>query len=1344
MKAFHIDLSHVEETCGILVKFRSHKLEMQAHDATTMAAARQQNSALAALPLETCTRCFTHFVHVPEDLFPSDRISWIRILRPQKDPTIPVPDLIQMSIYIPEGYQLQHFQKVLLKRSSYFPAILKYYGLDEHTATALSLDMLIGVSYLVTPLSTASALAQMHPQLSSIQPHTCQVVATQHVSPDPSTDPDQYNRITALANAIADPNNQPWAPVVPCTNYDGSVATAQFDLNSSGKGFKTGDTLYTQDLHPNVSVVCAAPVMGAMQTASDDTNLQNQIWTVQHGTPVIHTEQNQSTTNSPLPETVRDTSQYNWTVSQTGMNYGLWLEEITPSTTDDQLYITPLNIFVRTLSAYCELLDASGNPVGKPTSIGGIPSACPIMGLPVPDTSVELTVDLQGCSQLNLVFGSLGTSNWDQNATPPAALATGIFQILLPTIFFTAGVGVGSWKVNTTVQTIVKQSLLTLFKAAGPIAGWMTSGKPPDCSQFFSFMANLGIGLFMQIRSQQIQNLAAEVADEITEEEMVETSSGAGGLALRVMGAVFFAAAILQTTIEVAASPASMIVTVSRSCTVTLTLTPDPAHGEAGNPSSAVWPAVADHYEVLLEYKTSTTPHSKPDKMLPTTNGNPITITFDNILAGSQSLIRIKAGFYSSTGWLCGYWESEDWTAVVPDSSGTLDLGSHAIKEVLVPLTQDSQYQFKEKIVYQITNGKGDYVWQAEDANKQPIPPPSTPITNMDCTANSTGKLCQLVGMSMNISAFQVGYSWRSAGQNLPLDGANNPPTSGQEYVLKNLSVLADPGSRLKKSLIGFSAQPAIAYSPVDSTTTTAIDQRNFILDPRIADPQNPQLHLRQVILNEQPPPVAPSNFGLMANPLLSWGCFPIANLDEIAVHPSNAVVGISYFNHKLLILSLPNAAVDDGDAPQALVLSGKGSRQGLMMGPMALALTADGRILVLESMNTEGHLPRVQAFDIKGNPVACFGDNQPDFSVTTADGGTAFAAAMDGGTVPDALQTTLQTPTNLYNTFLLDLSGVLSANLDSGSFQVQNDPVITAFSQGGITLAYDPANMNDPTASSYITVNTAGSSWTITDPVQNLKYQILKQDPNDLYVFEIVTQYQIHAIAPGQHWTLYDIYAAVTYDIQRDANQAGQFDVTVKRSFFPVEPSDPNRANTTFLDLAVEPKGFIYVLSHINDGSQSTDYYLDLYDPAGNYLSTVPDSTKTSTPQNIVAGKITVDKFRNLFSLNYETIANPPGGPEPSLSHWQPTTPVFSIPPNPAGSGDPTAAQAAQEFNSANISVVINYFSQYGNIALNYQNTSITTLSSAGYWAVKDSSNNASYQVCWSGDSLLVYAIPV
>jgi hypothetical protein len=1318
MKSFHIDLSHIEDTSGIFVKFRSHKLKLQAHDATTMAEERKHNSALASLPLETCIKRFTHFVNVPEDSIPTDRISWIRTLGPQ-DPTIPLPNLIMMSIYIPEGYQQQHFQKVLKERSTYFPAVLKYYGMDERTGIALSLDTLIAVSYLVTPMSTASALLQMHPQLSSLQPHVCHVISSQHVLPDPSINPDQYNYIQRLAAAIADPNNQPWAPVVACTNYDGSVATAAFDLNTSGKGYKTGDTLYRRDLNHNIIPLSTDPLGSAIQTSSDDANLQNQTWSVQHGTPVIHTEQPQSTTDSPRPEKVSDFLA-NWTVNPTGMNFGLSLG-VGLGDDSDQLFISPLNMFMRTLSASIQYLDESGHPIGQPTPIGGVPAAFPILGLPVPDLSIEWTVDMKGYSQANLIFGSLGR-NLDVEASPPGALATGLFQILLPTLFFLAGTGLGAWKVNTTVQTIVKQSLLALFKAAGPIASWISSGKPPDASQFFSFMTSLGIGLFMQIRSAQIQNLATEVAEEIGEEELTATAAPDGGISIRLMSAILYGIQMGQTVIEVAASPAVMTVNFQRSCVVTLTLTPDPAHGEAGKPDTAVWPAVADHYEVILKYKASGTTLSTTGIMKPITYGDPITITFGSVAAGSQVSIQVQANFYSSTGWLCGYWQS-DWTSVQDNGSGTFNLGTHAITEILVPLTQDSQYQFKEKIVYQITNGKGDYVWQAEDANHQP---PSTTLTNTDCSSNPTGKLCQLVGMTFNSSAFQVGYIWRSAGQNLPLDAPNNPPSSAQEYVVKNLSVLADPGSRLKTSQIGFFAQPAIAYSPVDSTTTNSttttnptIDQRNFILDPR-----NGQMHLRQVTLDD-----GTNNFGLTASPLLSWGCFPIANPDAIAVHPDNAVVGISYQYHKLMILNLPAAAAPDDQAPQAAVLSGKGLRQGLMMGPKALTVTADGRVLILEAIGK-----RVQAFDIKGNPVACFGNNQPDFSITTTDNGQAFAAAMDQGkVVPDALQTSLQMQTNPYNTFLLDLDGSLSANLDAGSFQAENDPVITAFAYQGITITVDSSNLNDHTVSSYITVNTPGFSWTITDPVQTLQYQILKQDQNDLYVFQMIAQFQTHAIAPGQHWTLYDIYAAVTYDIQRNASQAG-FDVTVKRSFFPVQPNDPNRANTTFLDLAVESKGFIYVLSYINDGSQPTDYYLDLYDPTGNYLSTLPDSTKTSTPQNIVAGKITVDKFRNLFSLNYETIADPPGGPEPSLSHWQPTTPLFEI---------PNGSQAAQDFNSANVSVVINYFSQH-QITLNYSTTSITTLSSAGYWAVKDSANNASYQVVWSGDNLLVYEIPV
>lgn len=1326
MKAFHIDLSHIEDTCGILVKVRSHKLKLQTHDATTMAEARKLNAALAALPLETCIQRFTHFVNVPEDALPTDRISWIRTLGPQTDPTIPLPNLITMSIYIPEGYQQTSLNKVLQERSTYFPAVLKYYGLDERTEIALSLETLVAVSYLVTPMSTASALLQMHPQLASLQPHVCHQLSSQHVLPDPRTNPDQYNYVQQLSNAIADPNNQPWAPVVPCANHDGSVATAQFDLNTTGKGYKTGDTLYRRDLHPNVIALCPSPLGGAIQTSSTDSNLQNQTWRVQHGTPVIHTEQPQSTSDSPRTERVGDPFLDNWSVSPTGMPCGLWLNAETGNSSD-QLFISPVNLFFRTLSASIQYLDETGTPVGPPTPIGGVPAACPILGIPVPDTSITWTVDMKGYSQANLIFGSLGYS-LDTTNSPPGALATGIFQILLPSIFFAAGVGLGAWKVNDTVQTIVKQSLLALFKAAGPIAGWTSSGKPPDASQFFSFMANLGIGLFMQIRGAQIQaqiqQLGEDIAEEVGEEELAETAAPDGGISIRLMSIILFGIQMGQTLIEVAASPAVLTINFKRSCVVTLTLTPDPAHGEAGNSGTAVWPAVADHYEVILKYKTSGTALSTTGTMQPTTNGDPITVTFNGVAAGSQVFIQVQANVYSSTGWLCGYYQS-DWTPVQDNGTGIFNLGPYSIKEVLVPLTQDSQYQFKEKIVYQ----NGAYVWQAEDANSQPIPPPSTPITQTDCSPNATGKLCQLVGMSFNNSAFQVGYIWRSAGQNLPQDGANNPPSSDQEYVIKNLSVLDHPGSRLKTSQIGFSQQPAIAYSPVDTPTTITIDQRNFILDPR-----NGQMHLRQVTLDAQDG--GSKNFGLTVNPLLSWGCFSSANLDAIAVHPSNAVIGVSYQYHKLMILNLPAAAVPDDQAPQAALLSGKGLRQGLVMGPKAIAVTADDRILILEAISE-----RVQAFDINGNPVACFSSNQPNFSITTTDGGTAFAAAMDAGTVPNDVQTALQAN---YLSLLMPLDASLIPSLNTGTFQPTNDPVITALAQNGIVLLYDPNNMNDHTVSAYITVNEVGESWTITDPQQNLIYQILNQGQDGLNLFALVTQYQIHAIAPGQHWTLYDVYAAETYDIQRHASQSGQFDATLKGSFFSVKPAATNRANSTFLDLAVEPKGFIYVLSYTNDGSQPTDYYLDLYDPKGNYLSTVPDSTKTLTPQNIVAGKITVDKFRNLFSLNYETIANPPGGPEPSVSHWEPTTPLFSIPPAQPGSDDPTVAEAAEAFISANVSVVKNYFSTYGKITLNYHTMSITTLSSSGYWAVKDSSQNASYQVVWSGDNLLAYQIPV
>jgi hypothetical protein len=92
---------------------------------------------------------------------------------------------------------------------------------------------------------------------------------------------------------------------------------------------------------------------------------------------------------------------------------------------------------------------------------------------------------------------------------------------------------------------------------------------------------------------------------------------------------------------------------------------------------------------------------------------------------------------------------------------------------------------------------------------------------------------------------------------------------------------------------------------------------------------------------------------------------------------------------------------------------------------------------------------------------------------------------------------------------------------------------------------------------------------------------------------------------------------------------------------------------DTVYLDLAVEFTGYLYVLS-FDQGTN--EYRLDIYHPLQD--GTAPIST---TP-NVNAAKLTVDFWRNVYTLNYEVLKLPDGTPpptaEPSVSLWLPSTP--------------------------------------------------------------------------------------
>jgi hypothetical protein len=89
-----------------------------------------------------------------------------------------------------------------------------------------------------------------------------------------------------------------------------------------------------------------------------------------------------------------------------------------------------------------------------------------------------------------------------------------------------------------------------------------------------------------------------------------------------------------------------------------------------------------------------------------------------------------------------------------------------------------------------------------------------------------------------------------------------------------------------------------------------------------------------------------------------------------------------------------------------------------------------------------------------------------------------------------------------------------------------------------------------------------------------------------------------------------------------------------------------PQTGNVTYLDMAIEFVGYIYVLSI--DKSINI-YNLDIYTPAGALLTTT---------SGMNASKLAIDLFRNVFTLNFETIRPVGSLTEPSVSQWIPSTP--------------------------------------------------------------------------------------
>jgi hypothetical protein len=510
---------------------------------------------------------------------------------------------------------------------------------------------------------------------------------------------------------------------------------------------------------------------------------------------------------------------------------------------------------------------------------------------------------------------------------------TGAFNLGIPVLCLAFAAPINLASLNEIAKSSFSIILdLARFMVDGPIASSFEGGNTETILTAF---ANCIIDILLEI-----PELVLWIDTEIAE--------GAAEEAIPIFGWVAAAIAIAsdllllsQSIVEVTSSPATFEMVATRAMDIEWTLLPDKEHQDT-------WPREATHYLVSATYKDGTTHNTKGAMSSPQTG--PIRVIFNKVPAGGQ--VMLAANFYSDTNWICGK-ATTQFMPAKPTSGTTMEVPPMNIKENLIPLTEDTHYEFNNKLVYM----NGVHKWSNEEG------PPTATIKNLDYS-NIGHNLAKLLCITISQETSQLGYAWQASGQNLPFVGQKEINT-GQMFTFQTIDDRTDPQSGLRFVPGGFPTQPLLVYDiygPKDG------NGMNFFIDPR-----DDQYHLRQVKLDGSTQP-----FDLSTGK--SWGRFN-EQIDSCVIHPSGYAVGVSTTNCKLEVLRLPHQACDDTDAPIANMYSGYGKREGLVHHPIGIAITPNAGVVVLEKADSNlNDRARLQAFDLLGNPTKIFANNTVSF----------------------------------------------------------------------------------------------------------------------------------------------------------------------------------------------------------------------------------------------------------------------------------------------------------------------------------------------------------------------------
>jgi hypothetical protein len=914
----HFDLGHLSPDQPFTLHAGSRRYELTRHSRHSLARARRANAALGLLP----DHRVTHFAG-PVRL-PGNSPLLLRVTASKLRPDDLLDRLVLTSIHLPRRHRAaglarrQQRQRRLGRSPTLSP---KLASLGVSNGILPPDKVIIDVGDWKTALDAAASLVFHHAELLTTQaaPATdiiCLIQAARGIN-------DLADSIWGQSQAHEkDPSQPNWVSSKPGTDWQ------------TGKPANPVYVWSDQTLE-----YLALPLNDTLQTTKNDPDLQHQCWTVQPGITQLPMKiaavGGRRLGDAEATYTVKEVT------PQSGVEHSFAYDPATSTAA-----VSLKNYYLRWLQVCVDQYGPDGKQVGQTQMLGQQAPVDTIMAVPLePDWSdppFTFTFD-EKASRAVVSFGGLGQAPFDLPYDSGGITWTSVFNYAVPTLFIALGVaadqGGKAWA-DLTKSIVAKGSALVEAAAEGPLGGAVSGGV--SLTDVLAAIANLAGSLLLGAITSS-ETFSEYITGLFTESAIEDAEPFVGWVALAI-GAAADLASMIETSVEVARSPATMAISIERTLDVEVTVNPDPNDvvvGKDGKPH-AVWPATATHYVIFITYDDGPV-RSYDGQMSPTTQVGPIVHTFSGLPAGGN--ITVLACFYSAYGWLAGQGTAGPLPAQ-PNQGSTLVVPAFNIKENLVPLSATTTYTLKQKLAF----GSSGRAWLAPPD----VSPPTATVSDLD-GSNVGNNLEQLGQLTVNEER-ALGYVWQASGQNVPLTGTDGQ-YSGQEWTFQALVEAAEPQNGLKFSGYGYTDQPCLAFPPPTMANPLA---DGFLLEP---DMSGAAMLLRAVSL--QP------GQGMIASPGQCFGRFTSPQ-DDLAIHPAGYAVALNTATCKLQVVRLTALNADAG-APGAAILAGEGTRPGLLSNPVAVACALD-RIVVLQA-GTPDYYPQgsVCAFDVKGNPVNCF-----------------------------------------------------------------------------------------------------------------------------------------------------------------------------------------------------------------------------------------------------------------------------------------------------------------------------------------------------------------------------------